>query len=55
MEIYSSDVKLTGDSQFIKDWNTVAELFQKWKENDSEENWNHYFEAKYRLEQGMSI
>ncbi len=55
MEIYSTDLKLPGDSQFVTDYNKVSDLFQKWKETNSMDDWNNYFDAKYRLEQGMPV
>lgn len=55
VEFYSLDVKLNGQSQFAQDWNKVSDLFQKWKETDSKEDWDNYFDAKYRLEQGMPV
>ena len=55
MEIYSSDLKLEGQSDFAKDWNKVSELFQKWKATDSKEDWDNYFNAKCRLEQGVPV
>jgi hypothetical protein len=50
MEIYSGDLKLKGESQFVSDWNYISDLFQKWRENETDENWNRYFDAKLALE-----
>lgn len=55
MEIYSGDLKLSGDTQFVNDFNYIGELFQKWREDEADENWNRYFDAKLALEQGYPI
>lgn len=55
MEIYSGNLKLSGEDQFANDWNYVGTLFQQWQANPTDESWKAYFDAKCCLEQGLPV
>ncbi len=49
-------IRLSGESEFSKNFNYVGELFTKWQElpegEEKESAWKQYFDAKYALETG---
>ena len=55
IEVQSGDIKLTGKDQFAKDWNKISDLFQIWKETDTQDDFDNYLNAKVRLEQGLPV
>jgi len=55
------DIKLEGDSSFVKTFNEVGDFFQKVKEvensdaseEEKQKYWDEYYSRKYCLEQGI--
>lgn len=55
--MHAHDVKLIGETEFIKSFNYVSELFQIWKDSTGTEEekkilFDNFFDAKYRMECG---
>lgn len=58
--MFVHEIKLSEDSEFGKRFNTVSDVFQKWKEcSDTDSNkdalFDEWFNMKYCLEQGLPI
>jgi hypothetical protein len=53
--IFIHEIKLPGEDEFAKRFNRVGELFSIAMEQDTEEAWKEYSQAKYCLEQGLPI
>lgn len=55
--MHAHDFKLIGETEFIKSFNYVSELFQIWKDSTGTEEekkvlFDNFFDAKYRMECG---
>lgn len=51
-KIYVHEIVFQEKTEFTKKFNRVSELFKKWQETGKEEDFQIFFEEKFKLEQG---
>jgi hypothetical protein len=51
-EIYVHEIVFQEKTEFTEKFNRVSELFKKWQETGKEEDFQIFFEEKFKLEQG---
>jgi len=52
MNIFLSDIKLPGESEFAKKFNIMSDLWARYKETDKDEDYQEWFQYKFNLEIG---
>lgn len=55
MKVFIHEIKLNGDNDFAKRFNSVSDAFSRAMKEDTKEAWDDYSSMKYCLEQGLPI
>jgi hypothetical protein len=53
MEALLQQIRLEGDTEFAQKFNIMNDLWQKYEETGLDEDFNNFWDYKFRLETGM--